>query len=178
MAARATAQREQIARYRIRTSGRGGFRGTGSKSGSPAELSGTLAGYANDNITDLGATSTTAFTGYFTASSNLPTGAIGQSFILGETVLNLNDTIGTTNVRFVPRFAPSGLSGNKTSMSFKVDGVFYALDGHGALVSGGIVDADAVQYRSVCINCVPEPSPFGMIVPTLIALAGFRRGRD
>ena len=149
------------------------FRGAGAKSGVAAELSGTFPANSNDNIGDIGGTSTAASTDYFVArSSSGGFGTVGQSLLLGETILNLTGGTGSTTVRFVPRIG-TGASVNKMNIRFSVDNVVYALNGDGTNV-GATVDPDAVQYRSVSINA-PEPSALSLAAPGLIALTGRRR---
>lgn len=148
------------------------FKGTGAKSGTNT---GNLSNPA-DGILDLGGSSTSAFTGYFTASANSPTGITGQSFILGETVLTLGGT-GSTAINFVPRLATTGLTGNKASFTFKVDNVSYQFRGDGAVAtqSGGAGDATTFAFNGVTLTAVPEPSAFGMVILGAMGLIGFRR---
>ena len=160
------------------------FKGTGAKSGkNTVNLSGTnnAGGIAFpgpvDSILDIGGTSVTAFTDYFTSSANTPTGAVGQSFILGETVLNLNGSTGSTVVSFVPRLATAGLTGNKATFTFKIDGVSFQFRGDGALATqaGGAGDATSFVFNPVTLTVVPEPSAFGMVLLGGLGLIGFRR---
>ena len=147
--------------------------GTGAKSGSPLELSGTaIAGGTADQILDVGGNSTTAFTGYFTASGPL-TGQVGQSFILGETVLTLSSP-GTTSVRFVPRLGVGGLGGNRVAATFKLDNVNYSLNGDGS-GTGGSTDAFSFGNNPLSITVVPEPSAFVMVILGSLGVIGSRR---
>ena len=156
------------------------FRGTGAKSGTQAELSGTVAGNTNDGISDVGGTSTTNFISYFTTVSNSPNGTVGQSFLIGETILDITGGSGNTTVRYVPRigvFPP--LAGNRGNIVFTRDGTLYRMNGDGtpAVTGDPPFDPDALQLRYVTIDVVPEPSTFGLLAPGLLALAGLRRRR-
>lgn len=132
-----------------------------------------------DGILDLGSnTQTTSFTNFFTANStDLTNGALGQSFILGETVLTLQGA-GSTIVNFVPRlFTGAGSAGARTSFIFKVDGTQFSYRGDGALASqnGGVGDPTTFVFNPVTLVAVPEPSAFGMVFIGAMGLVGFRR---
>jgi hypothetical protein len=142
------------------------FRGTGADSGAPLELSSPV-----DGILDLGGTSTTAFTGYFTASSNAPTGVVGQQFILGETVLTMSGE-GTTRVTYAPRLGVGGTVSNRSNVIFRVDNVAYSLNGDGSGTGGA---ADAFSFIPVELSWCPEPSAFGMLLLGAFAIFGSQR---
>ena len=151
------------------------FRGIASRTGlNTADLS-----TVPDGILDLGAnTQTSVFTNFFTAgSTDLTNGALGQVFVLGETVLTLTGT-GTTIVNFVPRvFTGAGAAGARTSFIFKVDGTQFSYRGDGALASqnGGVGDATTFAFNPITLVSVPEPSAFGMVLLGAMGLVGYRR---
>lgn len=153
------------------------FTGVGTKSGVPAELSGTIPGNTNDSIRDIGGTSKTTFTNYFVAVSNTVSGQVGQSFLIGETLLDVTDIFGSTTVRFVPRtVANSGAQSNRYNIAFRRDGTTYTLNGDGSPTNMNAPDPDAIQFRAVTITTpFPEPSTFTLLAPGLLALAGLRR---
>lgn len=151
------------------------FRGIGADSGVAIELSGTRPGGANDGILDIGASSTSSFIGYFTSRANGLAGVVGQSFILGETILTINGGSGSTTVGYFPRIGVAGSIANRANVVFKIDKVAYSLNGDGSGTGGA---ADAFTFQSVEINhfyCVPEPTVFGMLLSAAASLAGFRR---
>ncbi len=152
------------------------FRGIAAKSGKGTADLTTVP----DNILDIGSNaSTSAFTDFFTAqSSDLTNGASGQVFVLGETVLNLNGTLGTTTVNFVPRlFTGAGAAGARTSFIFKIDTVQFAYRGDGALATqvGGVGDPTTFVFNPITLTVVPEPSAFGMVLLGAMSVVGFRR---
>ena len=146
--------------------------GVGAKSGTPLELSGTaISGGVADNILDAGGNSTSAYTGYFTASGPVA-GQLGKTFILGETILTLNGA-GSTSVRYIPRTGVGGLAGNRVAATFRIDTVAYSLNGDGSGTGGG---ADAFSFGTpLSIIAVPEPSAFGMVLLGSLGVIGFRR---
>ena len=149
------------------------------KSGSNAELSGLIPGNAADAILDIGGSGTTQgsppdfFPGYFASAASQSVG--GQSFILGETLLSLDGTEGSTSVQFVPRTAVGGLN-NQRMVQFTLDGVTLIRNGNGALQgSANPPDPTAFAFHSVTVRVVPEPGALGMLLGGALALVARRR---
>lgn len=151
-----------------------------SASGSSAELSGLIPGNLNDSILDLGGSGTavtTTYPGYFRAQAEtLPTVA-GVSFILGETLLSLDGTDGSTSIQFVPRTGVAGIT-NRQMVEFTLDGVFLVRNGDGSPVNGA-PDPTAFAFHSVTISTapVPEPGAITLLLGGMLALGARRRRR-
>ena len=147
------------------------FTGIGAKSGlNNVELSSPA-----DGIFDVGGTSITAQTNYFQASSNAVTGTVGQSLVVGETVLTIQS--GRTSVTFKPRtVANSGAAANRLNVAFKIDGFQYNLNGDGSPTNSNTPDPTAFQLNPVSVVTGPDTTTFP---PTLTAPASdrFRRTR-
>ena len=156
------------------------FREFSADSGAPGELSGTVSGGVADGILDIGGIAPFNQTGYFTATANIPVGIVGQSHILGETVLSLDAGEGTTAVRFFPHIGIGGVAFNRINLRFSVDNVAYLFNGDGTHLNGGTADPDALQYEAVTIvknAAVPEPSAFTLLLPAALGLGLHRRRR-
>ena len=163
------------------------FDGFAARSGPPGELSCAFAGGTNDGILDFGGVlnadgslDVSTITNAFLAMTGNLLGAVGESFILGESILSLDDGTGSTAVRFAPRVGTNPL--RKGNIKFRVDGVYYSMNGDGT-IQGSPIDADALQFQSVTIEkgapiggdaSVPEPSSLTML---LLGALGFCRRR-
>ena len=150
------------------------FKGTGAKSG----LNTANVSSPADNVLDIAGTSTSAFTSYFTSSSNAPTGVTGQTFILGETIITLGGSAGAaTSIRYVPRIGVVGLAGNRANATFKIDNVTFSMNGDGgtSATNPNVADPTTFQFNPVTLTIVPEPSAFGMVLLGALSVVGFRR---
>ena len=162
------------------------FRGPGAKSGSVQELSNLIAGNAIDAISDIGGTGIsptgTGIQAYFNATSNSLLGTVGNTFVLGETILSLDGSDGSTSVRYLPRtVANSGAVANRLNVNFRVDGLSYVLNGDGARANSTVPIPDAFAFNSVTITAVPdpgavpEPGAIGLLLGGVLTLFVRRR---
>lgn len=138
------------------------FTGTSSRSGAAQELSGIYAGGA-DGILDVGGTGPhpVLLVDYFTASSITLQSIDGQKFLIGETVFTATDGTGTTSIDFRPRIG-GGVTSQRLTTVFQVDGIAYARNGDGSAASGG--PTDALTFGAPVAITVPEPSALGLVL--------------